>query len=341
MVRCSICGRRAVYTSRISGHSYCSRHFIDYFSRKVRRTIRKYQLFRPKDHIVVAVSGGKDSLALLHFLKKLSKYSPRWKITALLVDEGISGYRDITIKRFQDVVLDLKVDYEVVSFKEEIGYTLDRIVSSNYKEEYLPCTYCGVFRRYLINKTARRIGATVVATAHNLDDIIQTYIMNIIGNDWNKIIRLAPVSGPAIHPHLVRKVKPFYEILEKETTVYAIINNLYTGFEECPYARLSLRWHIRRWLNELEERKPGTKYAILNNLLSIINILTKKENINLEEEIDTCILCGEPSAHQICRACDLRTRLSMVRLESSAHIKLKELNKFLYANKQLILFTLR
>ncbi len=336
MVKCSICGRRAVYTSRTSGHSYCTRHFTDYFSKKVRRTIRKYQLFRPNDHIIVAVSGGKDSLALLHFLKKLSRYSPRWKITALLVDEGISGYRDITIKRFQEIVSDLAINYEIVSFKEELGYTLDQVVSSKHGKEYLPCTYCGVFRRYLLNKAARKIGGTVVATAHNLDDIIQTYIMNIIGNDWDKIIRLAPISGPATHPRLVRKVKPFYEILEKETTVYAIINNLYTGFEECPYARLSLRWYIRRWLNELEEKRPGTKYAILNSLLSILDILSKKTNLSLNEEIDTCIFCGEPSANPICRACDLKTRLSSIELNPDAHKRIDEL-KHLFTNKYRIL----
>lgn len=314
MVSCSICGRPAVYINHVSGKAYCRKHFLEYFDRKVRRTIRRYSMFSTNEHIVVAVSGGKDSLSLLHYLHKLSKRVPGWRITALLIDEGIEGYRSITKKDFLRVVDELNVDYKIASFKEYIGYSLDEIVriGKEKKLPYLPCSYCGVFRRYLLNKVAREIGATVLATAHNLDDIIQTYVMNIINNSWDKILRLAPVTGPLDHPKFVKRVKPFYEILEKETALYSILNNLYPKFVECPYARLNIRWTIRRQLNELDDKYPGTKYSLLRSLLRIIDILSKHKDEIIRGEIKTCGVCGEPSAHKICRACLYRYELGFM-----------------------------
>lgn len=314
MARCSICGKPAVYTSKVSGVAYCEKHFLEYFDRKVRRTIRKYSLFRPKDFIAVAVSGGKDSLSLLHYLNKLTRYSPGWRLIALHIDEGIRGYREYTIKRLERVAGELGVEYVIARFRDEIGYTLDEMVKIAREKglPYKPCTICGVFRRYLINKKAREIGATVVATAHNVDDIIQTYIMNIMDNDWSKVARLGPVSGPANHPKFVRKVKPFYEILEKESTIYAVLHGIYDAFEECPYAPLGVRWTIRKMLNSLEEMYPGTKYSILKSLLAAISML---EKLGVGEgEVGTCAICGEPSAHPVCRACMLKIELGIMEL---------------------------
>lgn len=314
MAKCSLCGRPAIYISRISGVALCEKHFLEYFDRKVRRTIRKYKLFKPKDHIAVAVSGGKDSLGLLHYLYKLSRRVPGWKITALLVDEGIRGYREYTVKRLEKAASELGVDYVIVRFKDELGFTLDEIVKIAAERglPYKPCTFCGVFRRYLLNKKAREIGSAVIATGHNLDDVIQTYMMNIIDNDWTKIARLGPVSGPAHHPKFVRKVKPFYEMLEKETTIYAILNGFYEGFEECPYARFGVRWTVRKMLNQLEEQYPGVKYSILQSLLTAIDMLNK---LGIGEgEVETCAICGEPSAHPVCRACMLKIELGILKL---------------------------
>ncbi len=315
MARCSVCGRPAVYVDRAGGVAFCEKHFLEYFDRKVRRTIRRFRLFRPRERIVVAVSGGKDSLALLHYLVRLSRRVPGWEVKALLVDEGIKGYREYTIRRFERVAGELGVEYRIVRFRDELGYTLDEIVrlGSERGLPYKPCTYCGVFRRYLMNKAAREMGATVVATGHNLDDIVQTYLMNILGNDWEKIARLGPVSGPASHPRFVRKVKPFYEVLEKETTLYAVLHGLYDGFEECPYAPLGERWEVRRMINRLEEQRPGTKYSLLRSLLNALEIL-RRAGVAGEGEVRSCAICGEPSAHPVCRACLLRIELGILEL---------------------------
>lgn len=296
--------------ARYEGRAYCEEHFLEWFDKRVRKTIRKFSFFRSKEKIVVAVSGGKDSLSALHYLKNLSKRVPKWEISALLIDEGIKGYRNVTIKDFLRVVDELGVPYRIVRFKDEVGATLDRIVEIGKERElpYLPCTYCGVFRRYLLNKHAREMGATTIVTAHNLDDIVQTFVMNILRNDLQRISRLGPVTGVGEHPKFVRKVKLFYEIPEKEVVIYALINGIFPEtFVECPYAALGMRWEVRKAVNAWEEKHPGTKYAILRSLLQLLPILKKEYG----GKPQTCKVCGEPSTGGICRACELRRDLGL------------------------------
>ncbi len=305
MAKCTICGKPATYCPRYEGRCYCREHFIRWFEGRVRSTIRRFSFFGPKENIVVAVSGGKDSMAALYFLNKLSKKVPGWKVSALLIDEGIKGYREHTRKFFEKYCRENNVPYRVISFKEEFGATLDEIVRIGKEKglPYLPCTYCGVFRRYLLNKGAREMGATVLVTAHNLDDIVQTFLMNILRGDVERIKRLVPKTA-AIHPKLVPRVKLFYEIPEKETALYAYLNGIYPPFVECPYAPQGVRWDIRKFINAMEERTPGTKFRMLRALLDIIGEPAKPK-------IYTCKICGEPASNEICRACQLRLELGL------------------------------
>lgn len=324
MVRCSFCEKPAIYVNSVSGLAYCKKHFLEYFDKKVRRTIRKYRMFGEKEHIVVAVSGGKDSLSLLHYLYNLSRKVPGWRVSALVIDEGISGYREYTIENFKRVVRKLGINYHIVSFKEYFGYTLDEIIEIGEAKKlpYKPCSYCGVFRRYLLNRVAREIGGTVLATGHNLDDVIQTFLMNIIRNSWDKIVRLGPVTGVVEHSLFVKRVKPFIEVLEKETTIYALINGLIEPeFYECPYVTYNMRVLIRRFLNEFEEKFPGIKYSLLRSMLDIIDFLDRHRGEIIEGELQTCRVCGELSSHQICRTCYYRYKLDIMKPEEKEKIR--------------------
>ncbi|MEM4914620.1 MAG: TIGR00269 family protein [Thermosphaera sp.] len=323
MVTCSFCGRKAVYINPLNGISYCKLHFNSYLEKRVRKTIRRYNMFQSKEHIVVAVSGGKDSMGLLHVLNKLSKGNPDWALTAILVDEGISGYRDNTIANLKKYAQENNIEYKIVSFKEYIGLTLDEIVDRgrNLNLPYLPCSYCGVFRRYVLNKAARDVGGTVLATAHNLDDVVQTFLMNIISNSWEKIARLKPVAEKGSHPNFVPRVKPFFEILEKESAVYALLNGLIQpDYQQCPYARFNIRFTIRKIINDLEEKYPGTKYGMLRSLERILSIMERSQ-FKSGNEFKTCEVCGEPSSHPVCKACLYRYELGLMSPEEEARVK--------------------
>lgn len=312
MPTCSLCNKPAVYVNKISNIAYCRIHFIEYFERRVRKTIRKYHMLDRDSNVVVAVSGGKDSMSLLHFMLKLRKKIPGLTLTAVVVDEGIKGYREHTIPNLVNYATRYGVKYIISTFRDYIGKTLDEIVEDSFanKLPYMPCSYCGVFRRHVINQVAREINADIIATAHNMDDIVQTFLMNLINNSWDRILTLAPVrSGTSTIP---KRIKPFYEIPEKETALYALINGLIQPeFIQCPYIRYNVRYAIRKIVNELEERQPGAKYGLLRSLQFMIDVQSKYKII--DKKYSQCIVCGQPSSSTMCKACEFRKKLGLLK----------------------------
>jgi len=333
MVNCNICGRPAVYINPVNKKAYCRVHFIEYFERKVKKTIRKYRMLGKSEHIIVAVSGGKDSMALLHMLHKLSRKIPGWRVTAVLVDEGIRGYREKTIGNLVKYAEENSIEYHIASFRDYIGATLDEIVEAGRKRglPYLPCSYCGVFRRYVLNKVARQLGGTVIATAHNLDDVVQTFIMNLVSNSVDKIYKLTPVVSDE-GGRFIKRIKPFYMVLEKESALYALLNNLIEPeYVQCPYAHYNIRFTIRKLINELEDKYPGVKYGLVNSLLKLTE---GRQGVEKSEEKHVCQVCGEPSSHPVCRACLYRYELGLMSREESGKVtrlleEYPELRKFI------------
>ncbi|MCL2134491.1 MAG: TIGR00269 family protein [Candidatus Bathyarchaeota archaeon] len=256
------------------------------------------------DRLAVAVSGGKDSLSLLHVLVKLQKYRPKTTLMAVTIDEGIQGYRDealeITIKNCNT----LNVPLHIVSFKELYGLTLDELITKIHAKgqtELTPCAYCGVLRRRAINIAARNVKATKIATAHTLDDETQTTIMNILRGDINRLSKEKPITNK-IHPMLVRKIKPFCEIPENESALYAYIKKISFQDTPCPYASNALRNDIRIMLNNIEEKHTGTKFAISRAMKKLQP--TIEQNI-INEDVKTCKKCKEPSSQELCKACEM------------------------------------
>ncbi|MEZ0393661.1 MAG: TIGR00269 family protein [Desulfurococcaceae archaeon] len=311
--QCSVCGERAIYIDRASGRAYCRRHFVERFEARAKENIRRHGMLGKRERIAVGVSGGKDSLALLYFLWKLSKRNPGWEVVAIVVDEGIAGYRERTIENFKRVNARLGVPYRVVSFKESFGYTLDEIIrmSSERGLGVLPCAYCGVFRRYLLNRAAREMGATVLAIAHNADDMAQTFLMNLGSATLERLARLGPVSGVASHEKFVRRIRPFYNIPEKEVALYALLHDLIEPeYNQCPYVVYNVRHKIRGMLNRLEDDFPGFKASLVRSFERLLPVL--RERFAPRGEIGTCKICGEPSSHDVCRACTYRLQLGIL-----------------------------
>lgn len=309
-MRCSFCDKTAVYYNRISRLAYCRAHFVEYFEKRVKKTLRKYSMLQEDDHVLVAVSGGKDSMSLLHLMVKLKKRIPRLEITALLIDEGIGGYREKTVPNLVNYAEKKSIGYIIARFRDYVGETLDEIVKTSFEKKlpYMPCSYCGVFRRYVMNTVAKEIGASVIATAHNLDDIVQTFIMNLISNSWDRIFTLTPVRR-ANSEEVVKRIRPFYEVLEKETAVYALINDLVKPeFVQCPYIKYNIRFVVRKMLNELEDKYPGTKYGLLRSLLEITGIIGEKRL----KQFKKCVVCGNPASHVVCKSCVFRAQLGLL-----------------------------
>ncbi|MCL2691609.1 MAG: TIGR00269 family protein [Candidatus Bathyarchaeota archaeon] len=302
---CTVCKKKeSFFYRKYSGQKLCRKCFSESVEAKVRATITKYNMLKFDDKLAVAVSGGKDSLSLLHILAKLQKYRPKTTLTAITIDEGIKGYRDEALDIAEKNCKTLEIPLHIISFKELFGLTLDEIITklrAKGQIELTPCAYCGVLRRRAINTAARNVGATKIATAHTLDDETQTVLMNILRGDTTRLSKEKPLTNQ-VHPMFVRKIKPFCEIPENESALYAYIKKIPFQDTPCPYASDALRNDIRTMLNNIEEKHTGTKFAIsrtMERLRPAIEQMPTKENFK------TCKECGEPSSQELCKTCEM------------------------------------
>jgi uncharacterized protein (TIGR00269 family) len=306
---CNKCRKREAFFHRAySGETLCRRCFAQSIEDKVRATITRYRMLNFDDHLAVAVSGGKDSLSLLYILAKLKKHRPQTTLTAVTVDEGIAGYRDEALATAAESCRKLEVPHHVVSFNELYGFTLDEIVRKTRvggQAELTACAYCGVLRRKAINTAARQVGANKVATAHTLDDEAQTVLMNIFRGDICRLAKEKPVTSE-VHPLLVQKIKPFTEIPENESALYAYVKRIKFQDTPCPYAGEALRNDMRWMLNRMESKHAGTKFTVLRAMDRLRPAL---EETASKEGFKTCVECGEPSAADLCKTCEMLHQL--------------------------------
>lgn len=310
MSTCTLCkGGDALFLRPYSGERLCRRCFLKSIENKVRGTLVKYDMLKLDDKIMVGVSGGKDSITLLHILAKIEKNFPTAKLYAVTIDEGIKGYRNEALEVAIKNCRKLGIEHMVTSFKEMFGYTLDEIVDvTQGKEGLTPCSYCGVLRRRALNTAAREASVDKLATAHSLDDETQTMILNIIHGDTLRIARIKPVLRP-MHPKLVHRIKPLCEVPEREIALYAYLKKIEFQIIPCPYAQNALRNDIRSMLNRMEEKHSGVKFTIFQSMKRIrpaLETMVKVANIN------DCKICGEPTVGKVCRPCQMLQQISLL-----------------------------
>ncbi len=320
MVSCS-CGKKAVYTRKYEGNSYCAACFREQFERRVKRTIREHGLIDKGDVIAVGVSGGKDSSVVLSLMKKIFGKRPDIKIIAVSVDEGIKGYRDKGLAVTKKLAKRLDVDHYVVGFKDNFGKSLDDIMKRG-AGNLNSCTFCGVFRRYLLNRAARELGATKVCTGHNMDDEAQAVLINYLKGDLNRLARMGPRPALKNNVKFVPRIKPLRDIPEKEVALYAISSRVGNYWGECPYVS-GIRFEVRDFLNSVESRHPGTKLSFLRTFDSMLPVLRKTVLDSGPKELVGCEICGEPCSGKVCKVCELLNKLG-VSLPRVEHVKLKK-----------------
>src|SRR2546427_2810960 len=296
---CGTCGNHpAFYRREYEGVALCKACFKTSIERRVKRTIGRWKMFEPNDHIAVAVSGGKDSLTMLMILKKLASRFPRTKLTAVTVDEGIAGYREEAVELAQNYTKKLDVAHEIVSFADIFGYGLDDFLREK-SERLTACSYCGVFRRKAINLAARKVGATKIATAHNLDDVVQTYLLNLFQGDVDRFARFSPVLHDPRGGFLPR-VKPLCEVPEKEVALYGYVEGLTFQSASCPYMMEALRNELRTVLNRLELAHPGVVFSAYR---AMTRLRALAEPNVAPSDLHACSSCGEPTTQGLCEAC--------------------------------------
>jgi cytoplasmic tRNA 2-thiolation protein 1 len=297
------CGAKAVYFRAYNGQSLCSKCFNSSIFEKAKKTISKYNMLSFGDSVAIALSGGKDSSSLLYVMSEITRGHGS-KLQALTIDEGIRGYRDESIRNARELAEKLSIPLLTCSYEEFFGFSLDEALEQRSAKRIgvTSCGICGPLRRRSIDEAALKLGANVVATAHNLDDVLQTFFINLHSGDAERIKWLSPSFKKSTQKFKLRRVKPFLEIYEQELAFFAYINQLPFQSEPCPYMNEGIRTEIRNHLNDLERKHPGTKYSTLRTILELSDGLAISEVLP-KKEPRFCEKCGSVSTGDICSVC--------------------------------------
>lgn len=302
---CTKCkAKPSIYLRSYSGEKLCQGCFIDSIKKRVERTISRFNMFEFDSRIAVGVSGGKDSLNLLHLLVEIENKFPRAEVIAVSIDEGVGGYRDEALRFAKEACIRLGLEHLIMSFGEIFGLTMDEIVEKTKAGNLTACSYCGVLRRRALNRAASEMEADRLATAHNLDDVAQTALLNIMRGDLRRLAGMDPAGHEL--KGFVRRVKPFCEVPERESTLYAYLRGIEFQSIPCPYAEEAMRTDIRRFLNGMEFKRPGTKFIIYRTALNLLPEIRGR----VAEPGGQCRICGEPTREEVCRVCQLIEDLS-------------------------------
>ena len=295
-MKCIKCRGKASVELRRHNSSFCSPHYLEFVRNQLGRNVKRLRMFTPEDRILVAVSGGKDSLALWDLLLEMG-----YSAVGLHIQLGIGEYSVRSAEVSRDFARSREAELIEFSLDHELGMgvpLLSRVLRR------APCSGCGLNKRYLFNKIALERGFTVVATGHNLDDEAATLMGNVLRWQREQLARQSPALE-SNHPQMVRKVKPLYTLTERETASYCLIRGIEYVVEECPNAKGAHSLLYKDILNRIETESPGTKQQFFQGFLSRMRPALQREQV---VDLLACGKCGQPTTGEICSYCRMKDR---------------------------------
>lgn len=302
-MKCRKCRQPAVHHLRQHRLALCREHYLDWFVEQTRRTIVRYGMSFPGERILVAVSGGKDSLALWDVLWRLD-----FPADGLYINLGIRGeipYSDQSQQSAEIFARERNLNLKIVQVEESYGKSIPQLAEQTRQGKDRPCAVCGTVKRHIMNQAARNGGYSVLMTAHNLDDEAAVLLGNSLNWNFDLLARQSPVLPG--RDGLVRKAKPFCRFYERDTAAYTLLRGIAYIEEECPFSEGSQSLYYKDVLNRMEADRPGTKLQYYVTFLQARQQLFP--NTNLEEAttaVHPCPSCGQPtSSAGICSFCRL------------------------------------
>lgn len=291
-MRCKKCGERAAVSMRQHRLALCADHYLAWVPDQTQRFLERYHMLRPDDRILVAVSGGKDSLALWDVLQRLG-YAADGLYLGLGID-GETGYSLESQVRCERFAEQRGLRLMVVDVSADQGASIPEASQLTLRGRGKPCSVCGLTKRHLMNRSAREGGYTVLATGHNLDDEAAVLFGNTLSWSVGYLARQSPVLE-ADPGGFVRKIKPFCRLYERETAAYAVLRGIDYVYEECPHAVGATTLYYKDLLNRLESDRPGAK---LSFYLSFLRAREAGAFDSVETglgELHSCTSCGQPT----------------------------------------------
>ena len=226
-VKCRKCGGGAALELRRHNAAFCREHFIEFFRKQVAEAVHKHRMFTRDETVMVAVSGGKDSLALWDVLLEEG-----YRTAGLYLDLGIFEYSVESKAKCEAFAAARGQTLHIERVADAVGAGIPQVQKVTRRPT---CSACGLSKRYLMNKAALDHGYPVVATGHNLDDEAATLFGSVLTWQTDALPRQSPALA-STHPKLVRRVKPLYRLSELETAGYAFLRGIDYIVEECPFA---------------------------------------------------------------------------------------------------------
>jgi len=249
-------------------------------------------MFALGDRVLVAVSGGKDSLALWDLLQRLGH-----RTAGLHLDLGIEGYSSLSRRKVEAFAAARGLELIVVDYRERLGVGIDQLYR---RVRRTPCSACGLSKRYFFNAVAHEGGFDVVATGHNLDDEAASLLGNLLHWKTGYLAHQSPVLESP-HPRMVKKVKPLFRLTERETAAYALLRGIDYVVEECPLAEGARSLLYKEVLNRLEQHSPGAKHNFLFGYLDVGRAAFRE--VEGTVDLRDCERCGQPTTGAVCAFC--------------------------------------
>jgi len=299
-VKCRVCRGSAVIDVRRHNAAFCPEHFVKHCREQVRRAVHDHRMFEPGERVLVAVSGGKDSLALWDLLVDLG-----YDVDGFYLGLGIDEYSDESIGYARGFAEARGLKLHEVDLGDDFGFDIPAAVAATHRS---PCGACGLSKRHLFNAVALEHGYDVVATGHNLDDEAAVLLGNVLRWDVGYLGRQHPVLPAA--EGFARKVKPLVRLGEREMAAYCVIRGIDYQVEECPMAAGNKHLGYKEILNALEDRSPGSKAAFLFGFVERGHERFAAAASGEREALGSCRECGAPTTSDVCAFCKLRERAS-------------------------------
>ena len=302
-MKCRRCKASAVIEVRRHNAAFCRDCFVVVFRGQVERAIDEWNMLERGDRVLIAVSGGKDSLALWDVLLELG-----YRVDGLYLGLGIGEYSDRSGVVTTAFAAERGAELVMVDLADDYGYD---IPTAGRRGSRSTCAVCGLSKRYVFNKAALDGGYDVVATGHNLDDEAATLLGNTLRWQTEYIARQSPVL-PA-KDGMVKKVKPLFRLSELETAAYAFLRGIDYVVEECPLVAGNTQLRHKDAMNRIEATSPGTKAQFLFGYLDRGRPLFRAED---DRELARCANCGQPTTGRFCAFCRARAQILGQRLGS-------------------------
>ena len=297
-MRCRVCRQPAIIDLRRHNANFCTEHFLRYCRQQVERVISDFGMLESGDRILLAVSGGKDSLALWDVLVELG-----YDVDGLYVGLGIDEYSDVSWRYVTEFARQRSLELLTVDLRDSYGFDVSSAASTTGR---VPCSACGLSKRHVFDKAALDGGYDAVVTGHNLDDEAAVLYGNVLRWQVDYLSRQRPLlEARAGFP---RKAKPLVRLTERETAAYCILRGIDYQVEECPMAAGNKHLGFKEALNRMEEQSPGTKTEFYFGFLK--RAADRFDQRDVDNPLGSCAQCGSSTDAEVCAFCRLVSRAS-------------------------------